>query len=56
MIFVVRQKGSHISLQKNTLEETYRIVVPLYTRLAKGKLIDIIHQTDVNKEKLIDFF
>jgi predicted RNA binding protein YcfA (HicA-like mRNA interferase family) len=57
MIFVVvRQKGGHISLQKIIIEEIYIIVVPLHRRLAKGKLIDILHQTGLSKEKLIDLF
>ncbi len=51
---VVRQKGSHVSLQKITNEGTYRTVVPLHTRLARGTLIDILHQTGLSKEVLID--
>ena len=51
---VVRQKGSHVSLQKITNEGTYRTVVPLHTRLAKGTLLDIVHQTGLSKEELID--
>jgi len=57
MIFVVvRQKGSHRSLPKITIEDTHLLLVPLYTRLAKGKRTDILHQTGLSKEKLIDFF
>ena len=37
---VVRQKGSHVSLQKATEEKIYRTVVPLHTKLAKGTLLD----------------
>ncbi|MDQ1251183.1 MAG: hypothetical protein QG646_252 [Euryarchaeota archaeon] len=51
---VVRQKGSHISLQKRTDEKTYKTVVPLHTKLAKGTLLDILHQTGLSKEELID--
>jgi predicted RNA binding protein YcfA (HicA-like mRNA interferase family) len=51
---VVRQKGSHVSLQKITIGGTYRTVVPLHTRLAKGTLLDILHQTGLSKEELID--
>jgi predicted RNA binding protein YcfA (HicA-like mRNA interferase family) len=51
---IIRQKGSHVSLQKITSEGTYRTVVPLHTRLAKGTLIDILHQTGLSKEELID--
>ncbi len=51
---VVRQKGSHVSLQKITNEGTYRTVVPLHTRLAKGTLLDILQQTGLSIEELID--
>ena len=51
---IVRQKGSHVSLQKITSEGTHRTVVPLHTKIAKGTLIDILHQTGLSKEELID--
>jgi len=51
---VVRQKGSHVSLQKVTNDGTYRTVVPLHKILARGTLIDILHQTGLTKEELID--
>ncbi|HOW15733.1 type II toxin-antitoxin system HicA family toxin [Methanosarcina sp.] len=51
---VIRQKGSHVSLQKITDEKAYRTVVPLHTKLAKGTLLDILHQTGLSKEELID--
>ncbi len=35
---IVRQKGSHVSLQK----ETYKTVVPLHDELAKGTLLGIL--------------
>jgi len=50
---VVRQKGSHVSLQKITREGTYRPIAPLHTKLAKGTLLDILHQTGLSKEELI---
>lgn len=50
---VVRQKGSHVSLQKVTNEGTYKTVVPLHTKLARGTLLDILHQTGLSKEELI---
>ncbi|RXA14737.1 addiction module toxin, HicA family [Methanosarcina sp. MSH10X1] len=51
---VVRQKGSHVSLQKMTREGTYRTVAPLHTGLAKGTLLDILHQIGLSKEELLD--
>lgn len=47
---VVRQKGSHVSLQK----ETYRTVVPLHDDLAKGTLLGILKQCGLSREELID--
>lgn len=34
----IRQKGSHVSLEKATAEKAYRTVVPLHRSLAKGTL------------------
>ncbi len=49
----VRQKGSHVSLQKITPERTFRTVVPLHRDLAKGTLRDILNQCGLTKEDLI---
>lgn len=49
----IRQKGSHVSLQKVTEEKTYRTVVPLHKELAKGTLRDILNQCGLTKEDLI---
>lgn len=45
---VVRQKGSHVSLQKANL----KTVVPLHTELAKGTLLGILKQCGLSKEEL----
>ncbi len=50
----VRHKGSHVSLQKVTAEKTFKTVVPLHRELAKGTLLDILHQTGLNKNELIE--
>lgn len=47
---VVRQKGSHVSLQKGD----YKTVVPLHSDLAKGTLLGILKQCGLSKENLID--
>ncbi len=49
----VRQKGSHVSLQKVTPEAIYKTVVPLHKELAKGTLIDILHQTGLSRDDLL---
>jgi len=50
----VRRKGSHVSLQKVTAEKTFKTVVPLHRELAKGTLLDILRQTGLNKDELIE--
>jgi predicted RNA binding protein YcfA (HicA-like mRNA interferase family) len=46
---VVRQRGSHVSLQKGA----YRTVVPLHDDLAKGTLLGILKQCGITREELI---
>jgi predicted RNA binding protein YcfA (HicA-like mRNA interferase family) len=50
----VRQKGSHVSLQKVTPDTTYKAVVPLHRELAKGTLLDILHQTGLSRDDLME--
>lgn len=46
---IIRQKGSHVSLQKGE----YRTVVPLHEELAKGTLLGILKQCGLSKEDLV---
>lgn len=50
----VRQKGSHVSMQKITPDKTYRTVVLLHKELAKGTLLDILHQTGISRDDLFE--
>ena len=52
----VRQRGSHVSMEKVTLNNTYRTVVPLHKELAKGTLLDILHQTGLSRDDLLKLF
>ncbi len=45
---IVREEGSHISLQKGA----YRTVVPLHDELARGTLLGILKQCGLSKEDL----
>jgi len=45
---VIRQKGSHVSLEKGL----YKTVVPLHRELAKGTLFAILKQCGLTKEAL----
>ncbi|MBM4274380.1 MAG: type II toxin-antitoxin system HicA family toxin [Deltaproteobacteria bacterium] len=47
----VRQKGSHISLQKGK----HRTVVPLHDELAMGTFLAILKQCGLTKEELLKF-
>ena len=57
---VVRQKGSHIRLEKSTPAGTHKITVPNHNPIAKGTLNDILSRVamwnQVSKEELIKKF
>ncbi len=50
----LRQKGSHVSLEKKSAEKTFRTVVPQHHTLAKGTLSDILRQAGLTAEQLLD--
>ena len=50
----LRQKGSHVSLEKRTPEQVFRTVVPQHATLAKGTLSDILRQAGLSVEQLLD--
>ena len=39
---IIRQKGSHVCLRKQTKLGTHNITVPLHKELSKGTLYDIL--------------
>lgn len=39
-------------MQRINLGKTYRTVVPLHKELAKGTLLDILHQTGLSRDDL----
>jgi predicted RNA binding protein YcfA (HicA-like mRNA interferase family) len=47
---VVRQKGSHITLEKGE----YKTVVPLHDELATGTLLAILKQCGLTRDDLLD--
>lgn len=47
---VVRQKGSHVSLQK----ENFKTVIPLHEELAKGTLLGVLKQCGLSKDDLLN--
>ncbi len=45
----VRQKGSHVSLQKNE----FKVIVPLHKELAKGTLLGILKQCGLSRDEFL---
>ncbi len=50
----LRQKGSHVSLERKTTDHVYRTVVPLHSTLARGTLAKIVKQAGITPEQLLD--
>ena len=50
----LRQKGSHVSLKKQTSEGAIGTVVPLHKELAIGTLKGILKQADVSDEEFFE--
>jgi len=44
---IVRQRGSHVRLKKETAAGDHNITVPLHDELAKGTLNDILSQVSI---------
>ena len=51
----LRQKGSHVSLEKRQGEKIFRTVVPLHDTVAKGTLSDILKQSGLTVEEFLEF-
>ena len=50
----LRQKGSHVSLERRFGEQVFRTVVPIHSELAKGTLSDILKQCGLKVDELIE--
>jgi predicted RNA binding protein YcfA (HicA-like mRNA interferase family) len=51
---IVRQRGSHIRLQKHTPSETLKIVVPAHRPIKKSTLAHILKQARLTAEQFRD--
>jgi predicted RNA binding protein YcfA (HicA-like mRNA interferase family) len=51
---LLRQKGSHVTMQKRSSEGYWRTVVPLHREIRPGTLSDILNQTGLSKEELAE--
>ena len=52
---VVRQKGSHIRLQKNLRDEVLKITVPAHRPIKRSTLSHILKQARLPLDRFIDF-
>ncbi len=50
----VRQRGSHVILKRQTLEEQVGCVVPLHAELAVGTLNGILKQARITPEEFLE--
>ena len=48
----IRQKGSHVILQKRTAQEVLTTVVPYHDEIAKGTLRSILRKARISPEQL----
>jgi len=51
---VLRQKGSHVSLEKRTSDGYWRTVVPLHREIRRGTFSEILNQSGLSKEDLME--
>ncbi|KPK76541.1 MAG: hypothetical protein AMS25_17310 [Gemmatimonas sp. SM23_52] len=51
---VVRQRGSHIRLQKHTPEETLKLIVPAHRPIKRSTLSHIIKQARLSVEEFVE--
>ena len=51
----LRQKGSHVSLEKRLGDQTWKTVVPMHSEVAKGALADILKQSGLTLAEFLDF-
>jgi predicted RNA binding protein YcfA (HicA-like mRNA interferase family) len=49
---VLRQKGSHVSMEKRDGGNYWRTIVPMHREIRPGTLSDILNQTGLSKEDL----
>ena len=54
-VAVVRQKGSHVSLEKRVSGQTWKTVVPMHSEVAKGSLSDILKQCGLTLAEFLEF-
>ncbi len=51
---LLRQKGSHVSMEKRSADGYWRMVVPLHREIRPGTLGDILNRTGLTKTELAE--
>lgn len=49
---VLRQKGSHVSMEKKDATGHWRTIVPMHREIARGTLHDILKQSGLTRDEL----
>ncbi len=49
---ILRQKGSHVSMEKIDSAGQWRTIVPMHREIARGTLHDILKQTGLTRDEL----
>jgi predicted RNA binding protein YcfA (HicA-like mRNA interferase family) len=50
----LRQKGSHVSLEKRIGDKIWKTVVPMHSEVAKGTLADILKQCGLTLAEFLE--
>lgn len=50
----LRQKGSHVSLEKRSGDQVWKTVVPMHPELARGTLADILKQCGLTLAEFLE--
>ena len=50
----LRQKGSHVSLEKRVGEQVFKTVVPMHSELSKGTLSDMLKQCGLKIDEFLN--
>ena len=51
---VVRQRGSHVRLQKHTRTETRKLTVPAHRPILRSTLAHILKQAEIDLERFLE--
>ncbi|MDD2388764.1 MAG: type II toxin-antitoxin system HicA family toxin [Desulfobacterales bacterium] len=51
---VVRQKGSHIRLQKNLQDEVLKLTIPVHRPIKRSTLSHILKQARISVDRLLE--